>query len=508
MAGRTKNASRNIVFGLILKIYQIAAPFLTRTLMIHFMSVEYTGLSGLFTSVLHMLNLAELGVGSAMVYSMYKPIADDNAKKIRVLMNAYKKYYRAIGALVATVGLILTPFIPYLIKNNPVPELNIYALYLINLATTVMSYWMFAYKNSILSAHQRDDIISKINIVSSTILYLIQILSIMVFKNYYFFTCATLISQIVTNIIVSIVATKTYPDYYPSGKLSKSEKKEINGRIKDLFTAKIGSVVVNSVDTLVISIFLGLTILTIYQNYFYIITALNGILTIIYRACMAGIGNSVITESREKNYKDLQKFTFIIMAIVGFCSVGLLCLYQPFIEIWVGKNLMLNMLAVICLAIYFFVYQFNQLLCTYKDAAGIWHQDRFRPLIVALANLTLNLILVNFIGIYGIIISTVVATLLIGAPWLVHNLFTTIFERKYMAEYVATIFKYVITTLVAAATSFFICTKLPENKYIQLIAGGAIVVVTTAVIYFIAYRKSNEFSESKKLIAKIIKRKA
>ena len=507
MAGRTKNASRNIAFGLILKIYQIAAPFLTRTLMIHFMSVEYTGLSGLFTSILHMLNLAELGVGSAMVYSMYKPVADGNTKKIRVLMNAYKKYYRAIGALVATVGLILTPFIPYLIKDNPVPELNIYALYLVNLAATVMSYWMFAYKNSILSAHQRDDIISKINIASSTILYLIQILSIMVFKNYYVFTCATLISQIITNIIVSIVATKTYPDYYPSGKLSKDEKKEINGRIKDLFTAKIGAVIVNSVDTLVISIFLGLTMLTIYQNYFYIITALNGILSIIYRACTAGIGNSVITESKEKNYNDLKKFTFIIMAIVGFCTVCLLCLYQPFIDIWVGKDLMLNTLAVICLAIYFYVYQFNQLLCTYKDAAGIWHQDRFRPLISALTNLTLNIILVHFIGIYGIILSTVIATLLIGSPWLVYNLFSTIFERKNMAKYVATILKYVVTTIIAAVIAIFACAKLPENKYTRLIAGGAIAAISTAIVYLVSYRKSNEFKESKKLIAKIIKRK-
>ena len=508
MAGRTKNASRNIVFGLILKIYQIAAPFLTRTLMIHFMSVEYTGLSGLFTSVLHMLNLAELGVGSAMVYSMYKPIADKDVKKIRILMNAYKKYYRAIGAVVAIVGLILTPFMPYLIRGNPVPELNIYVLYLINLAATVMSYWMFAYKNSILSAHQRDDIISKINIASSTVLYLIQILSIVLFKNYYIFTCATLISQIITNIIVSIVATRAYPEYYPSGELTKNDRKEINGRIKDLFTAKIGAVIVNSVDTLVISVFLGLTMLTIYQNYFYIITALNGILSIVYRACMAGIGDSVIVESKEKNYNDLKKFTFIVMAIVGFCTVCLLCLYQPFIDIWVGKELMLNMPAAVCLAIYFYIYQFNQLLCTYKDAAGIWHQDRFRPLITALTNLTLNIILVNFIGIYGIILSTVVATLFIGAPWLVRNLFSTIFERKNMAKYVVSIAKYVMATLTAAATSFVLCMKLPDNKYIQLVAGGVIAIGVTAAVYIAIFRKSSEYTESKKLISKIIKRKA
>lgn len=508
MAGRTKNAGRNILFGLMLKVYQIAAPFLTRTLMIHYMSVEYTGLSGLFVSILQVLNLAELGVGSAMTYGMYKPIADKNTKKVQILMNAYRKYYRIIGILVATVGLILTPFIPYLIKDNPVPELNIYALYLINLAATVMSYWMFAYKNSILQASQRNDIISKINIASSTVLYGIQIVSIVVFKNYYIYTIAILVSQIITNIIVAIVANKTYPDCKPQGNLSKAEKNEINARIKDLFTAKLGGTIVNSADTIVISIFLGLTALTIYQNYFYIITALNGILSIIYNACLAGIGNSIITESKEKNYRDLQKFTFIIMAIVGFCAACLLCVYQPFIELWVGRDLMLEMLAVICFSLYFFIYQFNQLLCTYKDAAGIWHEDKYRPLITALANLVLNLATVKFIGIYGVILSTVLTYLLIGSPWLVKNLFSTVFKGQKMSPYIVNIARYFITTVLGATVAYFVCAKISFGLIPTIIIRGLIVVATISVFYMVSYRKLDSFKDSKKLIVKIIKRKA
>lgn len=508
MAGRTKNASRNIVFGLMLKIYQIAAPFLTRTLMIKFMSVEYTGLSGLFTSILHMLNLAELGVGSAMVYSMYKPIAEHDTKKIRILMNTYKKYYRIIGSIIAIAGLILTPFVPFLIKDNPVPELNVYVLYLISLAATVMSYWMFSYKNSILQAHQRNDIISKINIASSTVLYGIQIASIIFFKNYYIFITATLISQIVTNIIVAIVSKKLYPEYSPKGELSKKEKKEINSRIKDLFTAKLGGTIVNSADTLVISTFLGLTALTIYQNYFYLITALNGIMSIIYNACVAGIGNSIITESKEKNYRDLQKFTFIIMWIVGFCTTCLLCMYQPFVELWVGKNLMLGIAAVICFAIYFFVYHFNQLLCTYKDAAGIWHEDRFRPLVTALANLVLNLATVKFIGIYGVILSTVLTYLFIGSPWLVKNLFSTAFERSRMSGFVKNMAIYAVTTVFLAGISFLACGLLPDNTLIRLIGGGAVSAVVINVGYLLIYRKMDSFKASKALVGKIIKRKA
>ena len=508
MAGRAKNASRNILFGLILKIYQIAAPFLTRTLMIKYMSIEYTGLSGLFTSVLQMLNLAELGVGSAMVYSMYKPIAENDTKKICILMNTYKKYYRIIGLMIAAVGLVLTPFIPYFIKDNPVPELNIYILYLISLAATVMSYWMFAYKNSILQAHQRNDIISKTNIVSSTVLYLIQIFSITVFKDYYLFITATLISQVISNIIVAIASKKLYPQYRPKGTLSAKDRKEINTRIKDLFTAKLGGTIVNSADTIVISAFLGLTTLTIYQNYFYIITALNGIMSIIYNACTAGIGNSIITESKEKNYKDLQKFTFIIMWIVGLSSVCLICLYQPFIKLWVGENLMLGMPAVVCFALYFYIYHFNQLMCAYKDAAGIWHEDRFRPLVTALVNLILNLISVQFIGIYGVILSTVLTYLFIGSPWLIKNLFTTVFEKKNLSSYLKTIFIYTFATAILTSISYLITKNISGSATFQLICNSIICAVIVNIGYLIIYRKLDSYKQSKQLILKIIKRKA
>lgn len=505
MANRTKNATRNIIFGTILKIYQIAAPFLTRTLMIRFMSIEYTGLSGLFTSILQVLNLAELGVGSAMVYSMYKPIAENDTKKIQALMNAYRQYYRIIGTAIAVIGLALTPFIPNLISGNPVPELNVYTLYLISLSATILSYWLFAYKNSIITAHQRSDIISKINIISSTVLYLIQIASIIVFKNYYIFVSATVVSQILTNIIVSFVANKLYPQYKPSGNLGKLEKQQINKRIRDLFTAKIGSVIVNSADTIVISAFLGLGTLAIYQNYFYIITALIGILGIVHHACMASIGNSIVTETKDKNYHDLQKYTFLIMFVVGLSAVCLLNLFQPFMDIWVGKELELEFSAVVCFAIYFYVYELNQLLCTYKDAGGIWHQDRFRPLITALANLMLNIASVHFLGIYGIILSTVVSTLFIGTPWLIKNLFSTIFEPAEKHDFIAHVSIYALATVLSGAICYIICDLVPHIKYVEFAIKAVICVVVTVPTYIVTYRSLPIYSESKKFTKKMVK---
>ena len=263
---RTKNATKNIIFGIILKLYQILVPFLMRTTMIYFMGVEYLGLNSLFTSVLQVLNLAELGIGSAMVFSMYKPIAEDDNEKICALMNLYKLYYRIIGLVILVVGLILCPFIPYLIKSDLPPDMNIYVLYLLNLMATVFSYWLFAYKNSVLQAHQRQDVISKVTLVVNTIQYILQLIVICLFKNYYMYVIILLLSQILINIATAYKSNKIYPQYKAKGKLEKIQIREINQRVKDLFTSKIGGVIVNSADSIVISAFLGLTALAIQQR--------------------------------------------------------------------------------------------------------------------------------------------------------------------------------------------------------------------------------------------------
>ena len=505
---RAKNAGRNIVFGVILKMYQILIPFLMRTAMIYFMGVEYLGLNSLFTSILQVLNLVELGVGSAMVYSMYKPIAEDDSTTICALMRLYRIYYRVIGGVIAGVGVALTPFVPCLIKSNLPVGLNIYILYLLNLAATVLSYWLFAYKNSLFQAHQRIDITSKITIITNTFQYILQIIIVVFIKNYYAYVIVILLSQTMTNIVTAFMATKMYPNYKPIGRLEKKAVKEINGRIKDLFTSKVGYVIVNSADTVVISAFLGLRILAVYQNYYFILTSIIGFITIIFQSCTAGIGNSVVVESKEKNFNDLKKFTLLIVWIAGFCSCCLLCLYQPFMKIWVGSKLMLDFKCVICFCIYYFVYEINQLLNTYKDAAGIWHEDRFRPLITAIANLGMNLVMVQFWGIYGVILSTVLSMLFVGMPWLLHNLFTVLFTKKELLPYLKRIMYYVFVTLVSCVITNVICNVIQlQSEWIVLVIRAIICCIFPNALYFLTYYKLPEFKECIKLINKMSKGK-
>ena len=442
-----------------------------------------------------------------MVYSMYKPIAEDDSKTICALMRLYRLYYRVIGIVVAVIGGALTPFIPYLVKSDLPSEINIYILYLLNLAATVISYWLFAYKNALFQAHQRIDVISKITLITNTVQYAVQIVIIVFLNDYYLYVLATLLSQALTNIITAVAATQKYPDYKPKGKLKPQIVKEINQRIRDLFTSKLGSVIINSADTVVISAFLGLTALAIYQNYYFVLTSIIGFVTIIFQACTAGIGNSIIVETKEKNFSDLKKFTFLIAWIAGFCTTCLLCLYQPFMEIWVGEDLKLDFSAVICFCVYYFVYEINQLLNTYKDAAGIWHEDRFRPLTTALANLVLNLIMVQIWGIYGVLLSTVVSALAIGMPWLLHNLFTVLFSKQELQPYIKKLIFYVIVTAVSCTVTYLICLPIQQEKWILLILRGIICCIVPNLIYWLFYHKTQEFKESLLLLDKMTKGK-
>ena len=221
---RTKNASRNIAFGIILKIYQIILPFVMRTIMIYLMGIEYAGLNNLFSSIFQILNLAELGVGAALTYSMYKPIAEDDTNKICALLKLYKICFEIIGIIILGLGLICVPFLPYLINGSIPDNLNLYVLYLLYLTNTVLSYWLFSYKKSLIYAHQRTDINSKIMIITYTIQYIGQIIILFALKNYYLYLLMSIISQILNNILAVYIVNKIYFNYIPKGDLEKDNE--------------------------------------------------------------------------------------------------------------------------------------------------------------------------------------------------------------------------------------------------------------------------------------------
>lgn len=500
---RTKNASRNIVFGTILKVYDLAVPFIMRTVMIYLLGIEYVGLNSLFTSILQVLNLAELGVGSAMVFSMYEPIARDDRITICALMKIYHIYYRVIGIVVMVLGIFMYPFIPYLISGDIPDNLNVYVLYLLNLGATVFSYWLFAYKNSLIAAHQRIDVTSKITFFSNTIKYVIQITVLVVTKNYYLYLIVAMLSQVLTNVLTAIAATRMYPEYSDKVPLNRELMKSINQRIKDIFTAKLGATIVGSADTIVISAFLGLTVLAKYNNYYYIMNSIIALIMIILYSCLAGIGNSLVVDSAEKNYNDFKKMSFMISWIVGVCISCFLCLYQPFMEIWVGESNMLEFPFVILFCIYFMLYIINSLFCIYKDAGGIWHEDRFRPLLGGLLNLVLNLATVKFFGLFAILLSTIISYVVVTMPWLIYNIFKTLFKRAPW-EFLKDLFKYILVYSASASICYFICSLIGDFGLAILIIRLIICLLISNAIFWVAFHKRHEYRYFVSLVKRML----
>ncbi len=493
---RTKNAARNIVFDGTLEMVNMIFPFVIRSVMLHYLGTEYLGLNGLFRSLLTFLNLAELGVGSAMVFSMYRPIAEDDADTVCALLRLYRTLYRIIGLAVAAVGLVLMPVLPKLIKGDLPAGMNLYVLYLMNRGNTVVTYWLFAYRSSLLQAHQRRDVISKVSLAVRMTEYVLKILILVFTRNYYLYLAVQLLCQIAVNILTAVCASRMYPRYVPAGRLPREKVLDIFRRVRDLFTSKLSATVFDSADTLVISAFMGLTVLAIYQNYYFVITALRMMLVVLLNACMAGVGNKMVMESGEANYRDLERISLLFSWILGVSCSMLLCLYQPFMNVWMGEENMLGIGLVFCFAVYYYSMGANKLVNMFKDAAGIWRKDRWRPMTAALVNLSLNLATVRWLGLYGVLLSSVFSIVVVQIPWLFHNLFQEVFPRQFLGRYIRLFCGLTAVALVSCGASWFVCGLYTLGVWPTLLLNAAVSFAVPNLFYFAVYGRSIVFRES------------
>lgn len=504
---RKKNTVTGILTGIISTIISLLIPFIIRTMFIRILGIEYLGLNSLFSSILQVLNLAELGVGSALVFTMYKPIADDDHEKICALMGLYRKYYFIIGSIVLSLGLIVTPFLNRLISGTVPSDINIYILYLMYLFSSVLSYWFMAYRNSLFQAHQRTDIQNLVAIMVNCCSYTVQIISLLLFKNYYLYLFIVIMFQLVYNLAIALLSKKTYPQYSPKGTLKKTEVVEINRKVVSLFTAKLGTVVHRSFDTIVVSSFLGLRTLAIYQNYYYVITAVSTLVLILFTSMQAGVGNYIITNSSEEKCDLLYRVNFATMLILNICCCCLVNLYQPFMNIWVGKENMLEFSFVILFTISFAVDIIIRPLIMFKDAGGMWKEDRLRPLVAASFNLILNLSTVCFAGLYGIIGSTIISFTLIALPWLILNINRYQFNIN-ISKYFSTLCAHIGVIFFSCLMSYLICNNIIiENGVIELMARFLISVFVSVFCFELIFFSCADNKYYMLLIKEIMRKK-
>ena len=504
-SSRIENSTRNLVFGTVKYIVMILFPFIIRTVLIYKLGTEYAGISSLFSSILQVLSLSELGFSTAVVYSLYEPVAEKNTVRICALLSFFRKVYRICGLFILFAGICVTPFVEQLISGSYPSDVNIHLLFVLFLLNTTISYLFCGYKSVVFSANQRDDILSKCTIAANTLVFIFQIISLFLFSSYYMYIISMIIGTLFNNYFIHRYTKKMYNDISCKGMLAVEEQKRLVKSVGSLFGHQLDMVIINSADNIVISVFLGLNILTIYNNYFYILNALLSILVMISNSFAGSIGNSIAIETKEKNYKNFIDFTYLIGMISSIAVILLFCLYQDFIKLWMGSDMLLDVDIVLLISISLYIRQFRRSLITYKIAAGIWAKDALKPYVACLANLIMNILMVKHIGLKGVVLSTILSFALIEIPWETIVFFKGYFNngiRKYLVVQFANLTKMVVIGLFAYRISELVIVNAIFPFFLKAIGLGVFVTL----LYIIVSYKDKEFSYILGRVNFIIKR--
>lgn len=504
---RTVNSVRNSFWGLTAKLLAMICSFFFRMFIIREIGAAYIGLNGLFGSILKVLSISELGLGSAIVYMMYKPVAEGDLPEIGKLLNTIRKLHKYIGLFILVAGCCVYPFLDKLVKNNTGIDVNIYLLYSIYLFDTVVSYFAFAYRSSLFSAHQRSDILHKITLILEVIKYVTQALVLFFLKNYYLYVLVSAFIVILRNIILYIYSRRVYPDIQCKGTITTEQKKSIMSKIVPLVGHRIGGMVIVSIDDMILSAFLGISVLTQYDNYYFVFSSIVTLLTIMRNSMLASLGNKLYTSSGDELYFTFKKIHFFWMCVVGWCTCCLAGLFQPFIGMWAGKKYVYDDSIMLCICLYFFAWQFRALNLTMRDAAGLWEPDRFKPIIGMALNLILSIIFVKITGsVLGVLLPTIFIMFTIYFPWETTVLFKHLFHRS-PKEYLMITAGLFATIILCFGATYFTTSRIADNGIFPFLLRIALCISIPAVIFFIIYHKSFLFRSLMEDGKAIIKRR-
>ena len=493
---KAKNTKRGIVYGVANKVATLVLPFFVQTVTIRTLGIEYVGIKGLFSSILAVLSLSELGIGTAIVYNMYKPIAENDIDTIGALLKLYKKLYRIIGAVVLCFGLAITPFLKLFIKGDYPSEINLQYVFLLYLTNTVLSYWLFAYKSSLLSAYQRTDVISIIGTVTQALTCAFQIVFLLHTRNFYVFLYVSIIFTVFNNIIISICADRMFPEVKCRGDISDDLKEKIKTNVAGLVIGKVSGTTRNTFDSIFMSMFLGLTQAAIYANYFYVLSALNGFTGIVSTSLLAGVGNSIAIESKETNFKQMMILHTSYLIISGWMAICMLCLYQPFMQLWVGKDFLFPGYVMVLFPIYFYISKLGDIRAVYADGAGLFWENRHRNILEGVANIILNYLFVKRWGAFGIVLATIITLFFFGFLGSTIVIFKHYFEHG-MKEYLFTSLFYLSVTSGVGGIVYFAFSRIPiYSPLIALIVRAICCVTVIPAFYLLAISNRRDFKES------------
>lgn len=497
---RTKNALRNTAVGIISQILTLVFSFVNRTIFIHFLGSDYLGFNGLFSNILSLLSIAELGIGSAIVYSMYKPLAEQDKEKIKALVNLYKRCYLTIGVVITIIGLLLIPFFDILIKNPPNIGENIVLIYILFLLSNVNSYF-FYYKIVVINTDQKGYIISLYTQIFKWVQVILQIVILVISKNYILYLVVQVLCAIGTNLALYLKANKLYPFLKEKNiiKLDEKESKEIKNNIKSMVTYSLSPAIIGGTDNIIISSVIGLTAVGLYSNYYLIISSLNLFLTQIHSAIRSSIGNLNAIGNNQKKKEILYKLLYIDYFIYGICGILLMALMNDFIKIWIGEEFLLSNLTLLSLVLFFYVDGMQFVGSSYRTTAGLFTYAKSAPFFEAILNIGLSIFLGKLIGLPGIFFATSLSKIFVFC-WLDPYLIYKFIFKESPKEYAYNYLKYFMIFLLTLVLVFYISNLFAVSSYLLWIVKACALGIFTVLIFILLTYKSFEFKYLKELI--------
>ena len=502
---RTQKSIINTVVSVASQLIIVLLGFLSRRVLIYSVGVEYLGINGLMTNILTIFSLAESGIGTAIGFSLYKPLAENDVETVKALMRFYRTVYRLLAVLTAIVGLAFYPFLPMFLKDNTASDTDL--IYFLFLASSVCSY-LWSYKITLNSSDQNKYLYTIANTVTQILVLVAKVFILYFTQNYIIYLCLELGSTLVKNIIFSCILDRRYPYLKDKSvrKLTHLEKNQLSINIKSLFWGKFGYIVSQSSDNLVISSIISVTMVGLYSNYTTLVSAVSGFVSTFTGSVTASMGNLIASESDKRSYTVYKRIDFINYWLYTVSAICLLCLTEPFIKIWLGAEYILPRGILIMAVALFYLKGLNSSVDVAKYAAGLYYPDRFVPLMEALLNLGISVVLAYRIGLLGVLIGTLLSFLLLSFWTKPYFVFRDVFHVRF-SEYVIWEGKKILLSFVIGAVLYTVQLKIQlDNIYIDLFLKALFTGLTSNILLCVIFFHTEEFEYIKAMVQTILHR--
>lgn len=490
----------NTILGVVCRM------FFTRTL-----AADYLGINGLFTNILSMLSLAELGIGSAIVYALYKPLAENDEDKIASLVQFYGKCYRIIGCFIAVVGVALIPFLNVLVPEQPAIKEDLRLIYCLYLFSTASSYF-FSYRGSLISASQQHYIVSGINYIVTIIQSTFQIAWLLLTHEYIGYLIIRLISIFIYNIVISQIAKKKFP--YIAGtnapSLEKEEKNKLVRNVRALTIWKVSGLLVNSTDNIIITYFRGLATVGFLSNYSMLSGTLKSLVSLLFDGITASIGNLSAVETKEKRMSMFYTINLANFWMFGWASIGIFVVSSDLVHLLFGESYVLPQNIPFVVALNFYMVGIQNAVWSFQSAMGLFRQGRYMLLLTAAINLGCSIWLGTYWGLFGILIATAISRLLTNTWYDPYKVFKHGFGESVIPYYKRRLL-YLIILIVTGGISYFIAHLISGGILIRVVYRIVICSIIPNMVFWILFHNKPEYQYYKDLfmrfLGRIIKKK-